>query len=154
MTFLPGLLPILPGISPILSPGNYTSTLLYIINREILVNSTFFTPGRNFVLPSKVTSWANGDISSSQIVYIPGHSSIWRQSYSHSHWEKERYCLSLGRHSSQKKKGQILAQQPLSNHVAKVEVKIWNIQIWKKSEHQCLNTFVAYVSLPNVKLPF
>jgi hypothetical protein len=47
----------------------------------------------------------------------------------HSHWEKERYGLALGKDSSQRKKGQILAQQPLSNHVAKVEVKIWNIQI-------------------------
>jgi hypothetical protein len=38
--------------------------------------------------------------------------------------ENGRYGLALERHSSQKKKGQILAQQPLSNHVAKVKVKI------------------------------
>jgi hypothetical protein len=66
----------------------------------------------------------------------------------------KRYGLAFRKHSSQKRKGQVLAQQPLRNHVAKVDVKIWNIQIGKKSEHQCLNTFIPYVPLPNVKLPF
>lgn len=65
------------------------------------MNSTCFTPGRNFVVPSKVTSWGKHDISYSQIVYIPGHSSIWRQSYTHSQWEKEKYDL-----VSPKKKGE------------------------------------------------
>jgi len=44
----------LAGVSPILSPGNYNSMLLSIINTEILVNSTFFIPGRNFLLPVKL----------------------------------------------------------------------------------------------------